>query len=70
MLTISVFEFRKPKIFRRERKIDANYFGFPKCGKFSFPKFGNRNSFPIIRKLTETSGFLIYEYVITVSAED
>ena len=28
MLTISVSEFRKLKIFRKEQKIDANYFGF------------------------------------------
>ena len=28
MLTISVSEIRKPKIFRREREFCANYFGF------------------------------------------
>ena len=28
VLTISVSEFRKLKIFRKEQKIDANYFGF------------------------------------------
>ena len=35
---ISVSEFRKPKIFRRERKIDANYFGF----RISEPKIFRR----------------------------
>ena len=55
MLTISVSEFRKLKIFRKEQKIDANYFGFRiseteivsiyfqfRAENFQFPKFGNR----------------------------
>ena len=51
---ISVSEIRKPKIFRRERAIGANYFGFRISETENFRKFsaGNRGKFSVseIRK--------------------